>query len=206
MPVFAPAMAGPENANFNSIALARTVTSRNVAPDRMRVPPPAAPPRLELITSHARAGVCGSCHASTNSGGARTNAAYRFHSAIARMPAAVTGFEIMTAPSRTAAPAASVLARWMCKPWAASRSGVCRIVSGSERRCASHTDGARAGGDRMGLRQKSVVRTGAMALSGVPDEGCPAGTPVLAAGAPADSARAAPARLRRGAGVTYVPR
>ena len=68
MPDFAPPMAGPETVNFTSIVLAKDSTSRLSNPLRMRVPPPAAPPLKELITTQPSASVNVSFHSNTTSG------------------------------------------------------------------------------------------------------------------------------------------
>ena len=54
--------------NLISIVFANDSTSLLSKPTRMRVPPPAAPPRNELITTHPSASVCGSFHSKTTSG------------------------------------------------------------------------------------------------------------------------------------------
>src|SRR5882757_8121869 len=61
-------MEGPETVNFISIVLARDSTSRLSRPLRIRVPPPAAPPRNELITTQPSASVSESFHSKTISG------------------------------------------------------------------------------------------------------------------------------------------
>src|SRR2546427_1942483 len=68
MPDLAPPMAGPLTLNLTSMVLASDSTSRRSRPLRMRVPPPAAPPRSELMTTQPRAGVSASCHSKTISG------------------------------------------------------------------------------------------------------------------------------------------
>src|SRR6516164_4705110 len=68
MPDFAPPMAGPDTLNLTSMVLASDSTSRRSSPARMRVPPPAAPPRSELMTTQPLAGVSASCHSKTISG------------------------------------------------------------------------------------------------------------------------------------------
>src|SRR5690606_33947756 len=56
----APPMGGPETVNLISIVFANDSTSFISSPSRMRVPPPAAPPRNELITAQPSASVSGS--------------------------------------------------------------------------------------------------------------------------------------------------
>src|SRR5690606_16382322 len=73
IPDFAPPMGGPDTVNLISIVFARDSTSRLSRPARMRVPPPAAPPRRELITTHPSASVSGSFHSKTISGRLRSN-------------------------------------------------------------------------------------------------------------------------------------
>src|SRR5688572_30923085 len=68
IPDFAPPMAGPDTVNFTSIVLANDSTSRLSRPARIRVPPPAAPPRKELITTQPSASVSESFHSKTISG------------------------------------------------------------------------------------------------------------------------------------------
>ncbi len=53
-------MAGPETVNLTSMVLAKESTSFISKPFRIRVPPPAAPPRNELITVQPSASVSGS--------------------------------------------------------------------------------------------------------------------------------------------------
>ena len=53
---------------ISSMVLAKLSTSRWSSPFLMRVPPPAAPPLSELMTTHPRASVSLSCHANTISG------------------------------------------------------------------------------------------------------------------------------------------
>src|SRR4051794_19802969 len=65
MPDLAPPMAGPDTVNFTSMVLARDSTSRRSRPTRIRVPPPAAPPRRELITTQPLASVSLSFHSNT---------------------------------------------------------------------------------------------------------------------------------------------
>ena len=57
IPDLAPPIAGPETENFTSIVLAKDKTSFISNPLRILVPPPAAPPRNELITVHPSASV-----------------------------------------------------------------------------------------------------------------------------------------------------
>src|SRR6188768_863299 len=61
-------MGGPEIVNFTSMVFASDSTSRLSSPLRMRVPPPAAPPRSELMTTHPSASVSLSFHSKTISG------------------------------------------------------------------------------------------------------------------------------------------
>src|SRR5690606_16210401 len=68
MPDFAPPMGGPDTVNLISMVFARDSTSRLSRPARIRVPPPAAPPRSELITTHPSASVSASFHSNTISG------------------------------------------------------------------------------------------------------------------------------------------
>ena len=68
MPDFAPPIAGPQTVNFTSMVLARDKTSYFVKPFLILVPPPAAPPRKELITTQPIASVSESCHSKTISG------------------------------------------------------------------------------------------------------------------------------------------
>src|SRR6185295_6781718 len=55
----------PDTVNLTSIVLASDSTSRRSSPLRMRVPPPAAPPRSELMTTQPLAGVSVSFHSKT---------------------------------------------------------------------------------------------------------------------------------------------
>jgi len=68
MPDLAPPMLGPDTVNLISTVLASETTSPRSNPFRMRVPPPAAPPRRELMTTHPSAPVSESFHSKTNSG------------------------------------------------------------------------------------------------------------------------------------------
>src|SRR5690606_37555070 len=73
IPDFAPPMAGPATENFTSIVLASESTSFISNPFRIRVPPPAAPPRRELITVQPSASVSGSFQLNTISGALFSN-------------------------------------------------------------------------------------------------------------------------------------
>ena len=68
IPDFAPPIAGPETVNFTSIVLANESTSFLSRPLRIRVPPPAAPPRKEFMTTQPSASVSGSFQWNTISG------------------------------------------------------------------------------------------------------------------------------------------
>ena len=68
MPDFAPPIGGPATVNLISMVLARDSTSLLSNPIRIRVPPPAAPPRSELITTQPLASVSESFHSKTISG------------------------------------------------------------------------------------------------------------------------------------------
>ena len=68
MPLLAPPIWGPLTVNLISIVLARDTTSLRSSPFRIRVPPPAAPPRRLLMTTHPRASVSASFHSKTISG------------------------------------------------------------------------------------------------------------------------------------------
>src|SRR6516164_1231275 len=78
MPDFAPPIGGPEIVNFTSIVFASDSTSRRSRPLRIRVPPPAAPPRSELITVQPRAPVSASVHSKTISGVLCSNFSSKF--------------------------------------------------------------------------------------------------------------------------------
>ena len=68
IPDLAPPMAGPDTVNLISIVFANDKTSFMSRPLRIRVPPPAAPPRNELITVQPSASVSGSFQLNTISG------------------------------------------------------------------------------------------------------------------------------------------
>ena len=68
MPDLAPPIAGPATVNLTSMVLAKDSTSRLSRPDLILVPPPAAPPLSELITTHPSASVSASFHSNTISG------------------------------------------------------------------------------------------------------------------------------------------
>ena len=68
IPDLAPPIGGPATVNLTSIVFASDSTSRLSNPFRMRVPPPAAPPLRELITTHPSASVSESFHSKTISG------------------------------------------------------------------------------------------------------------------------------------------
>src|SRR5690606_34035833 len=68
IPDFAPPIAGPATVNLTSIVFASESTSLTSSPLRMRVPPPAAPPRSEFITVQPSASVSGSFQWITISG------------------------------------------------------------------------------------------------------------------------------------------
>ena len=59
IPDFSPPIAGPDTENFTSIVFAKESTSFWSKPILIRVPPPAAPPRKELITVQPSASVSG---------------------------------------------------------------------------------------------------------------------------------------------------
>ena len=64
----APPIAGPETENLTSIVFANDKTSFISKPLRIRVPPPAAPPRKEFITVQPSASVSLSFQLNTISG------------------------------------------------------------------------------------------------------------------------------------------
>src|SRR5690554_1064417 len=78
MPLLAPPIWGPDTVNLISMVLAKDTTSLLSSPSRIRVPPPAAPPRRELITTQPTASVWGSCHSNTISGSFSSNFFRRF--------------------------------------------------------------------------------------------------------------------------------
>src|SRR5690606_10205330 len=68
IPDLAPPIAGPATVNLTSMVLANESTSFMSKPLRIRVPPPAAPPRNELITAQPSASVSESDQWKTTSG------------------------------------------------------------------------------------------------------------------------------------------
>src|SRR6185503_12788996 len=74
MPDLAPPIGGPQTENLISMVFARESTSFMFRPFLMRVPPPAAPPRNELITTQPSASVSGSFQENTISGCLFSNA------------------------------------------------------------------------------------------------------------------------------------
>ncbi len=73
IPDLAPPIAGPETENLTSIVLAKDKTSFMSRPFLILVPPPAAPPRSELITVHPSASVSESFQLKTISGALFSN-------------------------------------------------------------------------------------------------------------------------------------
>ena len=74
IPLFAPPIAGPATVNLISIVFASERTSFSVSPLRIRVPPPAAPPLSELMTTQPLASVSASCQWKTTSAGRSSKA------------------------------------------------------------------------------------------------------------------------------------
>ena len=73
IPDLAPPIAGPETENLTSMVFAKDKTSFISNPFLIRVPPPAAPPRNELMTVHPSASVSASFQWKTISGSLFSN-------------------------------------------------------------------------------------------------------------------------------------